>query len=277
VIKKNPVIGEYPKVKEKLNFLQEKISDDLERLEQGIDQDARTGHKSADTSFFGYKTHIAMTEERIITAAVVTSGEKNDGKQLSDLVEKSKETGMEIDTVIGDAAYSGKDNIDMAKSQDISLVSKLNPSVMDGFRKAEDIWEFNKDAGLYVCKAGHLAFRKAVQGKKGVGKNQVVTYYFDIEQCKKCPLKEGCYKEGAKSKTYSVSIKSDLHKEHAAFQDSEYFKRKAKERYKIEAKNSELKNRHGYHVAVSKGLENMQLQGAVSIFVVNLKRILKLV
>ena len=28
-------------------------------------------------SFFGYKTHIAMTEERIITAATITSGEKN--------------------------------------------------------------------------------------------------------------------------------------------------------------------------------------------------------
>ncbi len=26
-------------------------------------------------------------------------------------------------------------------------------------------------------------------------------------------LKEGCYKEGAKTKTYSVSIKSDLHQE----------------------------------------------------------------
>ena len=45
------------------------------------DQDARIGHKTADTAFFGYKTHIAMTPERIITAAVVTSGEKADGKQ----------------------------------------------------------------------------------------------------------------------------------------------------------------------------------------------------
>jgi hypothetical protein len=106
---------------------------------QGSDEDARIGHKSADTSFFGYKTHIAMTEERIITAAVVTSGEKTDGKQLPDLVEKSKATGMEIETIIGDAAYSGKDNINMAKSQNIHLVSKLNPSVMDGFRKPEDV------------------------------------------------------------------------------------------------------------------------------------------
>ncbi len=175
VVKNTPIINEYPKVKEKVNLLQEKITDDLERLEQGNDEDARTGHKSADTSFFGYKTHIAMTEERIITAAVVSSGEKTDGKQLPDLVEKSKATGMEIDTIIGDAAYSGKENIDMAKSQDILLVSKLNPSVMDGFRKIEDVWEFNKDAGMYVCKAGHMAIRKAVQGKKGVGSNQVTT------------------------------------------------------------------------------------------------------
>lgn len=276
VIKENPGISEYPKVKEKLNLLEEKLSDDLEYLEQGVDEDARTGHKSADTSFFGYKTHIAMTEERIVTAAVVTSGEKNDGKQLPELVEKSRAAGIELEAVIGDMAYSEKSNIDMAEEEDFKLVSKLNPIIMGGNRKPEDTFEFNKDAGMFVCKAGHMAFRKAVQGKKGVGINQVITYFFDVEKCKVCPLKQGCYKEGAKSKSYSVSIKSDTHKKHAAFQESEYFKEKSRERYKIEAKNSELKNRHGYHVARSKGIENMMLQGAVSLFVVNLKRIIKL-
>lgn len=52
----------------------------MEHLETSKDGDAKIGHKTADTSFFGYKTHIAMTEERIITAATVTSGEKTDGK-----------------------------------------------------------------------------------------------------------------------------------------------------------------------------------------------------
>ena len=37
---------------------------------------SKTGHKTADTSFLGYKTHIAMTEERTITAATITSSEK---------------------------------------------------------------------------------------------------------------------------------------------------------------------------------------------------------
>ena len=33
----------------------------MEHLETSKDEDAKTGHKTADTSFFGYKTHIAMT------------------------------------------------------------------------------------------------------------------------------------------------------------------------------------------------------------------------
>ncbi len=41
-------------------------------------------------------------------------------------------------------------------------------------------------------------------------------------------FKRGCYKEGAKSKTYSVTIKSTEHKDQEAFQDSEDFKEKAK-------------------------------------------------
>jgi transposase len=265
-----------PKIKEPLNFLKEAVEDDLEQLRVSEDPDARVGHKSADSSFFGYKTHIAMTEERIITAAVVTTGEKNDGKQLQTLIEKSKAAGLEVNTVIGDTAYSEKDNIAYAKGNEIELISKLNPLITQGTRKKEDEFQFNKDAGMYVCKGGHMAIRKARQGKKGVGTNQTDTYYFNVEHCKRCPFKEGCYKDGAKSKTYSVSIKSKEHTEQMAFQDSEYFKEKAKERYKIEAKNSELKHRHGYDVASSSGLIGMELQGAMAIFAVNLKRILKL-
>lgn len=269
-------VAQVPKITEPLNLLKETVEDDVEQLRLAADPDARVGHKSADSAFFGYKTHLAMTEERIITAAVITTGEKNDGKQLQALVEKSQAAGIEVKTVIGDTAYSEKDNLTYAKHNKIELVAKLNPLITQGARKKEDEFLFNKDAGMYVCKAGHMAIRKARQGKKGVGANQTDTYFFDIEKCKRCPLKEGCYKEGAKSKTYSVSIKSDEHSEQMAFQETEYFKAKAKERYKIEAKNSELKHGHGYDVATSSGLLGMQLQGAMSIFAVNLKRILKL-
>jgi hypothetical protein len=239
VIEKEDALTQYPKVKEQLNLLKETVADDIEHLQISEDKDAKVGHKTADTSFFGYKTHLAMSEERIITAATVTTGEKNDGKQLEMLIEKSIKAGMVVETVIGDAAYSEKGNIQYAKENEIKLVAKLNPLVTQGNRKKEDEFEFNKDAEMYVCKAGHMAIRKARQGKKGVGVNQVDTYYFDVNKCKHCPFKDGCYKDGAKSKTYSVSIKSDEHTEQEKFQESDYFKAKSKERYKIEAKNSE--------------------------------------
>lgn len=74
---------------------------------------------------------------------------------------------------------------------------------------------------MFVSKAGHMAIRKARTGKKAA--NQSHTYYFDIEKCKHCPFKDGCYREGAKSKTYSVTIKSNEHTELAKFQESDYF------------------------------------------------------
>ena len=182
VVKGNEEICSYPKVQEKLNLLEESVTDDMEHLEISKDEDAKTGHKTADTSFFGYKTHIAMTEERIITAATITSGEKTDGKELPKLIQKSK------------------------------------------------------------C----------------------------------CPYRDGCYKEGAKKKTYTETIICDSHSEQFKFQETEHFKEKMRERYKIEAKNSELKHRHGYDVASSSGLICMEMQGAMTIFAVNLKRIIKL-
>lgn len=269
-------VNAIPAVKEKLNLLKETLEDTQEHLLISKDEDAKIGHKSADSSFFGYKTHIAMTEERIITAAIITSGEKGDGPELPELLAQSQANGLEVDTIIGDAAYSGKENLQIAKQQDIQVVARLNPSITQGFRTKEDQFDYNKDADRFVCPAGHLAIRKAKQGKKNIGANQADTYYFDVEKCKVCPLREGCYKEGAKTKTYSVSIKSELHQDQIAFQESDYYKDKSRHRYKIEAKNSELKNRHGYDRAESYGIDAMQLQGAMVIFTVNLKRILKL-
>ena len=275
-IKENENICSYPKVQEKLNLLEESVSDDLEHLKTSKDVDAKIGHKTADTSFFGYKTHIAMTEERIITAAAITSGEKTDGKELPALVQKSRDAGMRVETVIGDKAYSSKENIDAAKDNHYELISRLNSIVTQGNRTKPDEFEFNKDAGMYQCKAGHLAIHKYLDKRKTEGKNPRMTYFFDIEKCKRCPYREGCYKEGAKKKTYTETLISDSHSEQAQFQETEYFKEKSKERYKIEAKNSELKHRHGYDIASSSGLIGMEMQGAMTIFAVNLKRIIKL-
>ena len=268
----------YGNVKNVKNYLQEILDDNLEQLQTSADEDARVGHKTADTEFFGFKTHLAMTEERIITAAVVTSGEKHDGKQLKALVGKSRAAGVEVETVIGDGAYSEKENIELAKDN-FELVSKLNPGVVNGLRSKGDEFEYNKDAGMFVCKAGHMAVSKTRRHNKQPERkeNPRMVYYFDVKKCKRCPMREGCYKEGSKSKTYSVSITSEIQNEHKEFQETARFKELASQRYMIEAKNGELKNNYGYAKAYSSGIQAMRIQGAVAIFSTNLKRIIKLV
>ncbi|MEI6575068.1 MAG: IS1182 family transposase [Bacteroidota bacterium] len=274
-IESQELLCSLPKVKEKLNLLKETIEDIQDHYTLSKDSDARTGHKTQDSSFFGYKTHLAMTEERIITAAVVTSGEKGDGPELPELLENNQKNGIQVETIIGDTAYAGKENLKIAKDQGIQIVATMNPAI-HGFRKKGDTFDYNKDAGMFVCPAGHMATRKARHGEKGEGTNQATCYYFDVEKCKTCTFRDGCYKPGAKFKRYSVAIKSDEHLEQISFQKTEFFKDKARHRYKIEAKNSELKNVHGYDRANSYGIESMQMQGAIAIFTVNIKRILKL-
>ena len=267
-----------PGIKEQIDYLEETMNDTEIELEYSKDQDAKVGHKTADTSFFGYKTHIAMTPERIMTAAIITTGEKHDGKELVNLIEKSEIAGIEVEAIIGDGAYSEKENLDYCKEKEIKNISKLSKLVTHGNSKRNNDFEYNKDTGMYVCKAGHMAIFKRKQGSKktSVGDNRVEAYYFDIEKCKHCPFKDRCYKEGAKSKTYSVKIKDDTHIKHMDYMKAEEFKNLYKERYKIEAKNAELKNNYNYGNANACGKSGITIQWATTLFLTNMKRIIKL-
>lgn len=278
ILEKKEVLVHIPKIKERLNMLRETLDDIEDHYTTSKDADARVGHKTKDSSFFGYKTHIGMSDERIITAAVVTSGDKGDGPQLGELVKQSRDNGMEIDTVLGDSAYSGDVNLKLAgqKEEGFTLVSKVNPLLERGEKMKDDGFTLNKDAGMYVCPAGHMAISKRnIKYKPGKGNPRVV-FNFDIKKCRVCSHREGCYKDGAKSKTYSISIRSDEQDKQIAFQKTKEFKELARDRYKIEAKNAELKNVFGYDKAQSYGLPCMQMQAAMVIFAANIKRIIRL-
>ena len=120
-----------------------------------------------------------------------------------------------------------------------------------------------------------MAIRKAKQGSKK-DDTQVESYYFDVEKCKHCPLKKGCYKEGSKTKTYSVKIKSDTHISQMDYMKTEEFENYFSHRYKIEAKNAEIKAVYNYNKSTACGKSGMTIQGATTLFLTNLKRIYKL-
>lgn len=267
-------------ISEKVQIAKDIVEDERFLANKGImsaiDPDARFGWKSSTKSFFGYKEHIAMTEEEIITAVEVTGGSSDDGKQFKVLLAQSTAAGIEIDEIIADTAYSGKDNLAEMKSKEIQPVVPLNPVVHNGGQKQEG-FEYNKDADFVICPAGEHSIRKALQGSKKSGESRSLVFYFDIEKCKTCPLRDGCLKPDAKSKTYSIRIIAEHYKEHIEFENSDTFKERIRRRPIIEHKNAELKRYHGMTRAKYRGLFRMRMQAILTAFVVNAKRMVKLI
>ena len=74
----------YEKIKELLET--EKIRD----IRSKDDEDARFGHKTPTSTFYGYKNHLAITEERLIAGISVTDGGAPDGQELPNLIESAK-------------------------------------------------------------------------------------------------------------------------------------------------------------------------------------------
>lgn len=295
LVRKDEIALEIPAAKNHLELLEEAMDDALTRTNLSYDKEARGGHKSTTNGFFGTKEHIAIeAESGLVCAAVVSSGEKNDDKYLGDVVEQSRKNGIDVDEAIADKAYSTLANIQLADQEvvgpdgdvvldedgtpkkNFTLYSEIHKNITKVLDKNDGFY-FNKDAGMMTCPAGHLAIRKSYDPCNGKKRgNPHYRYRFDVEKCKQCPLREGCYKPGAKLKTYAQTLLPDVQKDHIAFERTPEFRSKMRERYKIEAKNSDLKHNYGLDRANSYGLENMTMQTALSIFACNLKRIMRL-
>lgn len=247
----------------------------IQSIRSKDDKDARYGYKTPTNGFYGYKNHIAMTEERMISSVEITGGEAFDGAEMEKLVEKSKKNGIKVTDVIGDMAYSTKDNIAYCEKNEILLISKSNPGITNAAKRKDDGFDYNKDAGMMQCPAGELAIRK--EKRVNSHGNPFVTYHFNSVKCGKCSLNDTCKVGQSKTKTFSITPLTEKNEARFEFEESEYFSAKMRGRFKIEEKNGELKQAHGLRRADSTGLEAMRLQTYFTAFTVNIKRMMKLI
>lgn len=247
-------------------------------VQSAIDPDARFGWKSATTSFFGYKESIAMTEDGIITAMKVEPGNASDPKAFPDLIKQTAETGLVVDEVLADKAYGSFTNLKLLAKENIIPTIRLNEMMLYGHQDEQrEKFVYHKDSESVECPRGHHSIRKAKMGRKNGNECQRLTFFFDVDKCKACPLQKGCYKPGSDSKTYSVPIVPDFKQKAVEYHESESFKLRYRMRYKIEQKNHELKNHHGLAISqYSRGLLGMRIQAVLTAIAVNAKRMVKL-
>lgn len=140
----------YEKIKELLET--EKIRD----IRSKDDEDARFGHKTPTSTFYGYKNHLAITEERLIAGISVTDGGAPDGQELPNLIESAQKSGIEVTEIIGDMAYVSEENLEIC-GEEITLIARTNTAVAAAAAaELEEGFSFNKDAGKLQCPAGDV-------------------------------------------------------------------------------------------------------------------------
>lgn len=266
---------------QKIQEISKKMEDLLENeqirdIRSKDDKDARFGHKTATSTFYGYKNHLAMTEDRLIAGISVTDGGAPDGQELPGLIEKARKNGIKVTEVIGDMAYVSDENLE-ACGKEIALIARTNTAVAAAANgKLEEGFCFNKDAGMLQCPAGELSMR--VEKRAAKNGNTYLKYVFSKVKCRKCPLREKCRvgRSGAKEKSYSITQASEKNLERLKYEESDYFQERMKIRHRIEEKNGELKEAHGLRRADSRGLFAMCLQTYFTAFTANVKRIVRL-
>ena len=234
-----------------------------------VDQEARVGHKSKTERFFGFKTEFMMTtDERIITAVTVKSGEYVDGTDFDKLIELTKQTGLKIEEVFGDKAYFRKPILD--KIKEIEAKAYIPISEM-AYKIDEEIFSYNKDSDEWFCSEGNITIRKKY--RKGKNGKETYKYYFEKEKCRSCSKRDECKAGKSVCRILQVSINTPEFYSYSQEQKTDEFKEKYKERACHEWKNGEMKNHHGLNRARGYGLRSMSTQAKLTAIAVNLKRI----
>ena len=252
------------------------LSDEKFILQKGLrsltDPDARVGYKSREDSFFGYKTEFTMTtDERIITAVDVHSGEYVDGTDFHDLLEKTEEAGVKVEAVTGDKAYFRKDILDELEQKKIESIIPVSAVV---YHVNEELFSYNKDSDEWFCRMGNRTVKK----KQKLRNNALYfTYTFDKEGCQNCPHREECMGRASGGRRFIISDNTPTYYQESQRQKSPEFLEKYKKRASQEWKNAEMKRFHGLARAKGWGLRCMVFQAKFTAIAVNLKRIANLI
>ncbi|BCG57090.1 transposase [Paenibacillus sp. URB8-2] len=248
-------------------------------VQSAIDPDARLGWKSAKESFFGYKESVAMTEDDLVTSMKVEPGNASDCPAFEGLLEQTLQDGVKVAEVLADKAYGSFENLEKLEKEHITSTIKLNSMMLYGQQSSEqrERFVYHKDSESVECPAGHHSVRKTRKGEKDGKECQRLTFYFDVEKCKTCPLQAGCYEPGRDFRTYSVPVVPEFKRKAVEYHESERFRTRYRKRNKIEQKNNELKTHHGLgKMQYSGGLLFMRIQAILTTIAVNAKRMVKL-
>ncbi len=244
-----------------------------DRVISHSDPEMRHGRKSASRRFDGHKLDVISDEESELVLGVdVRAGNASDGDGAAALLEEVQGVdGVEIDTLLGDMAYSDGDVREAVEEAGAEMVAKV-PPVTNGGRFPKTDFTIDTRAGTITCPAGHTTTdaRPTTDHKR----RPATLFAFPADVCADCPLRAQCT-TATGGRTIVVGPHHDRIEAARAAQTEPETKALLRRRSKVERKIDHLQDL-GMRQARYRGRRRTKLQALLAATVANFKRLVVL-
>ncbi len=244
-----------------------------DRIVSHSDPEMRHGRKSASRRFDGHKLDVIVDEDsELVLGVEVRAGNAGDGDGAAPLLAQVQALdGIEVDTVLGDMAYSDGDVRDAVEAHGARLVAKV-PPVTNAGRFPKTDFDIDLKAGQVTCPAGQTTTH-ARPSKDHKGR-PAVTFVFAAATCGHCPLRARCTTAQG-GRTIEVGVHHDRIEAARAAQNDPETKALLRRRPKVERKIDHLQDL-GLRKARYRGRRKTRLQALLAATVANFKRLVVL-
>ena len=244
-----------------------------DRVISHSDPEMRHGRKSASRRFDGHKLDVITDEaSELVLGVEVRAGNAGDGEGACPLLQEVQAVdGVEVDTLLGDMAYSDGDVREAVEQVGAELVAKVPPTTNRGrFPKTD--FTVDTGAGSVTCPAGQTT--TDARATKDHKQRPATLFVFAAEVCAACPLREQCTNATA-GRTIVVGRHHDRIEAARAAQAEPATNALLRRRPKVERKIDHLQDL-GMRQSRYRGRRKTKLQALLAATVANFKRLVVL-
>lgn len=241
-----------------------------DRVVSTSDTEMRHGRKSASRRFDGHKLDVLEDEASELVLGLEVRSGNADAEGAAPLLEQVQATpGIEVETVLGDMAYSDGDTRVAVEELGGALVAKVPPVSNRGlFPKTDFIIDL--EAVTATCPAG-VTTADARPAKDHKGRPSLM-FVFPAGDCGPCPLRDRCTKAKHASRTVAVGVHEARIQAARMAQSDPAIKALLRKRCKVERKIDHLQDL-GMHSARHRTRRKTKLQALLAGFVANFQRL----
>jgi hypothetical protein len=244
-----------------------------DRVVSHSDPEMRHGRKSASRRFDGHKMDVITdADSEMVLGVDVRPANAGDGEGAVPLLEQVQQVpGLEVETLLGDMAYSDGDVREAVEGHGVKLVAKV-PPVTNGGRFPKTDFKVDNENKEVTCPVGNTT-RDARKVKDHKGR-PATAYRFAADMCANCPLRDQCT-TSTKGREIIVGRHHDRIEAARKAQSEPETKALLRQRPKVERKIDHLQDL-GMGKARYRGRRKTRLQALLAATVANFKRLVVL-